>query len=146
MDPGAGIRRDAPRRFRLPWRRCGRRNSARRDREAARLLCQHNVHRNHWLPCADPRAAAAPAGPVRPARGRTRLMADPSPATGLRCLFWLIPLTLLPLPLWLDPYQQYVLNTVLVYVPVGIGFNLVVGNLGLLAFSNVAYFGLGAYT
>ena len=38
------------------------------------------------------------------------------------------------------------LNTALLYVPVGIGFNLVVGNLGLLAFSNVAYFGLGAYT
>ena len=38
------------------------------------------------------------------------------------------------------------LNTALIYVPVGIGFNLVVGNLGLLAFSNVAYFGLGAYT
>jgi branched-chain amino acid transport system permease protein len=49
-------------------------------------------------------------------------------------------------PLLLNPYQQYVLNTALLYVPVGIGFNLVVGNLGLLAFSNVAYFGLGAYT
>ena len=49
---------------------------------------------------------------------------------GLRRLFWLIPLALLPVPLWLNPYQQYVLNTALVYVPVGIGFNLVVGNLG----------------
>ena len=73
-------------------------------------------------------------------------MAGASQATGLRRLFWLIPLAMLPLPLWLNPYQQYVLNTALVYVPVGIGFNLVVGNLGLLAFSNVAYFGLGAYT
>jgi branched-chain amino acid transport system permease protein len=63
-----------------------------------------------------------------------------------RRAFWLLPLVLLPLPLLLNPYQQYVLNTALVYVPVGIGFNLVVGNLGLLAFSNVAYFGLGAYT
>jgi len=59
---------------------------------------------------------------------------------------WLLPIALLPVPLLLNPYQQYVLNTVLLYVPVGIGFNLVVGNLGLLAFSNVAYFGLGAYT
>jgi branched-chain amino acid transport system permease protein len=33
----------------------------------------------------------------------------------------------------------------LMYVPVGVGFNLVVGNLGLLAFSNVAFFGIGAY-
>ncbi len=63
-----------------------------------------------------------------------------------RRLFWLVPLLLLPVPLLLNPYQQYVLNTALLYVPVGIGFNLVVGNLGLLAFSNVAYFGLGAYT
>jgi branched-chain amino acid transport system permease protein len=53
---------------------------------------------------------------------------------------------LLPLPALLDPYQQYVVNLVLVYVPVGIGFNIVVGNLGLLAFSNVAFFGIGAYT
>ena len=30
-------------------------------------------------------------------------------------------------------------------MPVGIGFNVVVGNLGLLAFSNVAFFGIGAY-
>ena len=59
---------------------------------------------------------------------------------------WLLPIALLPVPLLLNPYQQYVLNTALLYVPVGIGFNLVVGNLGLLAFSNVAYFGLGAYT
>ncbi len=73
-------------------------------------------------------------------------MAAAGAGTGWRRLFWLIPLALLPVPLWLNPYQQYVLNTVLVYVPVGIGFNLVVGNLGLLAFSNVAYFGLGAYT
>jgi branched-chain amino acid transport system permease protein len=63
----------------------------------------------------------------------------------LRRAFWLLPILLLPLPLWLNQYQQYVLNTALLYVPVGIGFNLVVGNLGLLAFSNVAYFGLGAY-
>jgi len=63
-----------------------------------------------------------------------------------RRLFWLIPLVLVPVPLLLNPYQQYVVNTALLYVPVGIGFNLVVGNLGLLAFSNVAYFGLGAYT
>lgn len=73
-------------------------------------------------------------------------MAGSSPAAGVRRLFWLLPLILLPVPLLLNPYQQYVLNTALLYVPVGIGFNLVVGNLGLLAFSNVAYFGLGAYT
>jgi branched-chain amino acid transport system permease protein len=63
-----------------------------------------------------------------------------------RALFWLVPLLLLPVPLFLDQYQQYVANLILVYVPVGVGFNVVVGNLGLLAFSNVAFFGIGAYT
>jgi branched-chain amino acid transport system permease protein len=63
-----------------------------------------------------------------------------------RKVFWLVPLLLLPLPYFLDQYRQYVVNLVLVYVPVGIGFNIVVGNLGLLAFSNVAFFGIGAYT
>jgi branched-chain amino acid transport system permease protein len=63
-----------------------------------------------------------------------------------RRLLWAIPALLLPLPLLLNEYQQYVVNLMLVYVPVGIGFNLVVGNLGLLAFSNVAFFGIGAYT
>lgn len=63
-----------------------------------------------------------------------------------RYLFWLIPLLLLPLPIYLDQYKQYVVNLMLVYVPVGVGFNVVVGNLGLLAFSNVAFFGIGAYT
>lgn len=63
-----------------------------------------------------------------------------------RQIFWLIPLALLPLPLYLDQYRQYVVNLILVYVPVGIGFNIVVGNLGQLAFSNVAFFGIGAYT
>jgi branched-chain amino acid transport system permease protein len=63
-----------------------------------------------------------------------------------RRIFWLLPIALLPLPLYLDQYRQYVVNLILVYVPVGIGFNIVVGNLGLLAFSNVAFFGIGAYT
>ncbi len=63
-----------------------------------------------------------------------------------RHVFWLIPLLLLPLPHFLNQYHQYVVNLVLMYVPVGIGFNLVVGNLGQLAFSNVAFFGIGAYT
>lgn len=61
-------------------------------------------------------------------------------------LFWVVPLLLLPVPLFLNQYQQYVVNLILVYVPVGVGFNVVVGNLGLLAFSNVAFFGIGAYT
>ena len=63
-----------------------------------------------------------------------------------RRVLWLLPIALLPLPLFLNQYHQYVVNLMLVYVPVGIGFNVVVGNLGQLAFSNVAFFGIGAYT
>jgi branched-chain amino acid transport system permease protein len=62
-----------------------------------------------------------------------------------RSAFWLLPLFALVLPVFLNEYYQYVINLILVYVLVGIGFNIVVGNLGQLAFSNVAFFGIGAY-
>ena len=62
-----------------------------------------------------------------------------------RSAFWLLPLIALVLPIFLNEYYQYVINLILVYVLVGIGFNIVVGNLGQLAFSNVAFFGIGAY-
>ena len=62
-----------------------------------------------------------------------------------RSVCWLIPLAALALPLFVNPYHQYVVNLILVYVVVGVGFNIVVGNLGQLAFSNVAFFGIGAY-
>ena len=78
-------------------------------------------------------------------RTGTRLEASFAGSVGRR-LLWLIPLMLLPVPLFLDQYQQYVVNLILVYVPVAVGFNVVVGNLGQLAFSNVAFFGIGAYT
>lgn len=65
---------------------------------------------------------------------------------GGRQAFWLLPAAALTLPFLLNPYQLYVANLVLVYVAVGVGFNIVVGNLGQLAFSNVAFYGIGAYT
>lgn len=67
-------------------------------------------------------------------------------ATHGRQVFWLLPAAALVLPAFLNEYQQYVANLVLVYVAVGVGFNIVVGNLGQLAFSNVAFYGIGAYT
>jgi branched-chain amino acid transport system permease protein len=83
---------------------------------------------------------------VNGAARHTPVTAGARPASNLGRLSWLVPLLLLPVPLFLDQYQQYVVNLILVYVPVGVGFNVVVGNLGLLAFSNVAFFGIGAYT
>src|SRR5262245_25334730 len=63
-----------------------------------------------------------------------------------RWVFLLLPLLVLPVPFLVNRYIQYVLNLILVYVLVGVGFNIVIGNLGQLAFANVALFGLGAYT
>jgi len=80
--------------------------------------------------------------------GTAKLPQGDAPAASWRGrrAFWLVPLLLLPVPALLNQYQQYVVNMMLMYVPVAVGFNLVVGNLGLLAFSNVAFFGIGAYT
>ena len=60
-----------------------------------------------------------------------------------RSIFWVLPLLVLALPLVLNQYLQYVVNLILVYILVAVGFNIVVGNLGQLAFSNVAFFGIG---
>src|SRR5215467_13196291 len=77
-------------------------------------------------------AGAAPASVVRA-------------STRGRWVFLLLPLLVLPVPFLVNRYIQYVLNLILVYVLVGVGFNIVIGNLGQLAFANVALFGLGAY-
>jgi branched-chain amino acid transport system permease protein len=60
--------------------------------------------------------------------------------------FYLLPLAALAIPLVANPYTQFVVNLMLVYVLVAVGFNLVLGNLGQLAFANTALFGIGAYT
>src|SRR5688572_25055549 len=49
------------------------------------------------------------------------------------------------LPLLLNDYQQFVVNTMLVYCLAAVGFNVVLGYLGQLAFANAAFFGIGAY-
>ena len=61
-------------------------------------------------------------------------------------LLWLLPLALLALPLATNDYTQYIVNLTLVYVLVGVGFNVVIGNLGQLAFANAAFYGIGAYS
>ena len=52
---------------------------------------------------------------------------------------------LLALPAVLNDYTQYIVNAILVYSLAGLGFNIVLGYLGQLAFANAAFFGLGAY-
>jgi branched-chain amino acid transport system permease protein len=58
----------------------------------------------------------------------------------------LAPLLALAIPLFANPYTQFIVNLMLVYVLVTVGFNLVLGKLGQLAFANTALFGIGAYT
>jgi len=63
-----------------------------------------------------------------------------------RRLLFLIPLSACALPLCANQYQLYVCNLILVYALVGLGFNVLIGNLGQLAFVSTTFFGLGAYT
>lgn len=72
-----------------------------------------------------------------PAPGRVR------PIGGLAGLALLV--LLLPVPLLTNEYSQYIVNLVVVYALVALGFNIVLGYLGQLAFANVAFFGIGAY-
>lgn len=52
---------------------------------------------------------------------------------------------LLALPFGLNNYTQFVVNTMLVYCLVAVGFNIIIGYLGQLAFASAAFFGVGAY-
>ncbi|WZB72665.1 branched-chain amino acid ABC transporter permease [Achromobacter xylosoxidans] len=61
-------------------------------------------------------------------------------------LHWLAASLLLALPLAMNNYVQFVVNTMLVYSLATVGFNVVIGYLGQLAFANAAFFGIGAYT
>lgn len=64
-----------------------------------------------------------------------------------RWTLWLGLLILAALPpLFINDYLQYILNTILVYAVVTVGFNIVLGYAGQLAFANAAFFGVGAYT
>ncbi len=51
----------------------------------------------------------------------------------------------LALPFVVGEYVQYIVNLILVYGLVAVGFNIVLGYLGQLAFANTAFFGVGAY-
>lgn len=53
---------------------------------------------------------------------------------------------LLLVPLLTNDYTQYVVNSILVYALAAVGFNVLLGYLGQLAFANAAFFGIGAYT
>lgn len=64
----------------------------------------------------------------------------------LQRIYYLIPVVALVIPFMANEYLLWVVNAMLVYILVTVGFNLVIGNLGQLAFANTAFFGIGAYT
>ena len=66
--------------------------------------------------------------------------------TRWRRVYYLIPVVALVIPFFANEYLQWVVNAILVYTLVTVGFNLIIGNLGQLAFANTAFFGIGAYT
>ena len=63
----------------------------------------------------------------------------------LRLVFYLVPVAAMAIPLFANEYLLWVANAIMVYVLVTVGFNIVIGNLGQLAFANTAFFGIGAY-
>ncbi|MBL4800240.1 MAG: branched-chain amino acid ABC transporter permease, partial [Oleispira sp.] len=52
----------------------------------------------------------------------------------------------LAVPFATNGYSQYVINLILVYVAIGIGFNILLGYAGQFAFASAAFMGIGAYT
>jgi branched-chain amino acid transport system permease protein len=64
----------------------------------------------------------------------------------LKPVAWLVVAALvLTVPMIANSYVQFIVNLAVVYVLVCLGFNLVIGYLGQLAFANAAFFGVGAY-
>ena len=64
----------------------------------------------------------------------------------LQQFYYLVPVVALNIPFWANEYLLWVVNAMLVYILVTTGFNIIIGNLGQLAFANTAFFGIGAYT
>jgi branched-chain amino acid transport system permease protein len=44
-----------------------------------------------------------------------------------------------------NDYAQYIVNIILIYILVAIGFNIVIGYVGRFSFSNATFLGIGAY-
>ena len=63
-----------------------------------------------------------------------------------RRVYYVVPVVALIIPFLANEYLLWVVNAMLVYSLVTVGFNIVIGNLGQLAFANTAFFGIGAYT
>lgn len=60
---------------------------------------------------------------------------------------WIIAsVALLAIPMLTNGYSQYIVNLILAYVTIGIGFNILLGFAGQFSFASAAFMGIGAYT
>ena len=64
----------------------------------------------------------------------------------VRLSIYIFLLLVLIIPFITNEYLLWMVNTMLVYTLVTLGFNILIGNLGQLVFANTAFFGIGAYT
>jgi branched-chain amino acid transport system permease protein len=53
---------------------------------------------------------------------------------------------LMLLPLVTNNYTQYIINLIIVYIVVILGFNIILGFIGQFSFANAAFLGIGAYS
>ena len=61
-------------------------------------------------------------------------------------LRWAPLLLLLPVPLYVGEFYQYLLTQIFIASLMAVAFNLLLGTTGLLSFGQAAFFGVGAYT
>ena len=64
----------------------------------------------------------------------------------LRWIYYILPIVAIVIPFIANEYLLWIVNAILVYTLVTLGFTIIIGNLGQLAFANTAFFGIGAYT
>ena len=62
-----------------------------------------------------------------------------------RYKYFILFLAMLFIPMMINNYTQYIVNLVLIYVLVALGFNIVLGYVGRFSFANATFFGIGAY-
>ena len=67
------------------------------------------------------------------------------PLLGRRNVFLALLAAAIVLPPFANFYHLFVANTVVIYIVLAIGLNILVGYAGQLAFANAAMFGIGAY-
>ena len=60
--------------------------------------------------------------------------------------YWILFIAMLLLPMVINSYTQYIVNLVLIYVMVVLGFNIVLGYVGRFSFANATFYGIGAYS